>query len=255
MEPHRDQRTFRKIGNELPSDGPKPPPLGSPARTSGMVEAHFRICREDNRGIKPRSPSSFEERELAAVARQQYQALLVEHANCKRFTPTRTFVHSERVVSAPSGKPLTINFLAEARNAAGDFIVLSHQGWSLHPFNCPCFSHVQVSAAAPNCFDMLKLYSQDAFQQEIRSIRRQGMELLLGLQHRSFIIEECLSAIEGTQGFKRLEPSSIRQIDVTAASDREARLLFTSSTAGRTSLSVSLVPGYWNLRVTASTAR
>ena len=236
------------------SSGLKYPSRGSPARTNELVAAHFRICRADNSGVETREPASAREKYFATGVRREFQSLMHDLANSWRFKPARIFVHSERIIPANGERPMAINFLAEARNHLGDFIVLSHLGWSLHSHSCPAFMHVQASLAEPGVFDALKLYTRDSFGEEVSMISSNGMKLLLGLRCRSYILEESLTAIAHLCGGKPLEPSGVSRIEVASCSDYHAVLKLKSPAVGKFDVSVNLVTRHWCLTVSACKA-
>ncbi len=228
-----------------------PPALAPEERTSALVKAHAALSRAESLGAEPRAPLSASEKVCSEVAKFELRRLLRDEGTSRSCTPSTVFLHSEHVVPAPDAGAFTVNFLAEARNADGDFIVLSDSGWSVHRHG-PAFSSVQVQLRPALEFWGSTLCSLDAFVEDVRALEDDWPALALGLKPRSLALEEALRAISRYRGAPRgVEASSLSGIAVLFLDGGAAEIQVSTTCYGRFKVRIELDTGRMRLSSSA----
>lgn len=229
------------------------PPRGSIERTGALIRSHHEISRHDLRGREGTVQTPHRVGHIIEKVHADFKQLLWEFSSPPIFVPARIFLHSDVLVPGDEASTHYLNFLAEVRNPAGDFIVLSEHGWSLHRAG-PAFSHLHASVSSPPQFFSHKLYSLDAFCEEMEQIREHGLASLLGLQPRSFILETALDSIQRFRSHTRPEANAFSRIEVLSHVDSSARLLLVAPSLGAFEVRVRLTPQLWFIECSAQGA-
>ncbi len=220
------------------------PKRGSPLRTAALVQTHLDISRADLRAATIAPAELRGAHEIISAKKSEFRQLLWDWSSPPAHCPSRIFLHSEVLVPGDASSRRYVNFLAEVRNPRGDFLVLSEHGWSTHAAG-PAFSHVHASLSGPTSFYCCKLYSLDAFREEVFFIEHHGVRSLLGLKPRSHILEESCGAIARLCGVQSCEASAARSISVLERSPVAATLMISLSGLGNFRVCAQLVPNRW----------
>jgi hypothetical protein len=135
------------------------------------------------------------------------------------------------VLYGKMGLPPEVTFIAKMINRNNESINLSPFGWTRHSGG-PVVTQVRAQLEEPLRYKSELLYSEEAFGEELTAIRASPMNLVLGIEGRSFLVESAFHYIAKNSHSRAIYHSGVTSLKIRQTSDESAELIAILSAVG-----------------------